>query len=51
MDGTVEGVFEGPRAAVERVVEWCRTGPPRAHVDDVEVQWEQPEHLAGFRVH
>jgi acylphosphatase len=50
MDGTVEGVFEGPRAAVERLVEWCHTGPPRAHVDGVEVQWGKPEHLAGFQV-
>jgi acylphosphatase len=50
MDGTVEGAFEGPPAAVERLVEWCRTGPPRAHVDDVEVKWEEPERLAGFRV-
>jgi acylphosphatase len=32
-DGTVEGVFEGPPAAVERLVTWCRTGPSRARVD------------------
>jgi acylphosphatase len=49
--GTVEAVFEGPRAAVERMIDWCRTGPPRARVDDVEVQWEEPEGLAGFRVY
>ena len=36
-DGAVEAEFEGPPAAVERVVEWCRHGPPRARVDDVEV--------------
>jgi acylphosphatase len=48
-DGTVEGVFEAPRPAVERVVEWCRTGPPRAHVEGVDVQWEEPEGLVGFR--
>jgi acylphosphatase len=49
-DGSVEGVFEGPRPAVERMIEWCRTGPPRANVEEVEVKWEQPEGLAGFRV-
>lgn len=36
-DGAVEAEFEGPPAAVERVVEWCRHGPPRARVDDVDV--------------
>jgi acylphosphatase len=49
-DGAVEGVFEGPRAAVERLVDWCRSGPPRARVDDVEVAWEAAEGLNGFRV-
>jgi acylphosphatase len=35
-DGTVEAEFEGSAAAVDRLVAWCRTGPPRAEVDDVE---------------
>jgi len=35
-DGAVEGEFEGPPAAVERLVEWCRTGPTRARVDGVD---------------
>jgi acylphosphatase len=49
-DGTVEAVFEGPIAAIERVVDWCRTGPPRARVDDVDVRAEDAEGLVGFRV-
>ena len=49
-DGTVEAVFEGPEAAVERVVDWCRHGPPRAQVDEVEVRAEAAEGLVGFRV-
>lgn len=36
-DGTVTGFIEGPRAAVERMVAWCRRGPRYAQVDDVEV--------------
>ena len=32
-DGAVEAEFEGPAAAVAGLVEWCRTGPPRARVD------------------
>ena len=36
-DGAVEAEFEGAPAPVERMVAWCRTGPPRARVDAVEV--------------
>ncbi len=41
-DGDVEVVAEGPRAALEALVEWCRNGPPMAHVEDVQVRWEEP---------
>ena len=41
-DGRVEAVFEGPRAAVQRVVSWCYGGPSHARVEHVEVEWEQP---------
>ena len=37
MDGSVEAEFEGPPAAVDRMVAWCREGPSRARVDDVTV--------------
>lgn len=46
----VEVVFEGPRPAVEQAIKWCHAGPPRASVDRVEVAWEEPEGLTGFRV-
>jgi acylphosphatase len=36
-DGAVEAEFEGMTDAVDRMVEWCRTGPPRARVDAVDV--------------
>ena len=49
-DGAVEAVFEGPESAVGELVEWCRSGPPRADVRDVEVVEEEPEALEGFRV-
>ena len=47
-DGTVEAVFEGSPAAVERAVEFCRRGPRGAHVEGIEVRLEQPEGLKGF---
>jgi acylphosphatase len=49
-DGAVEAVFEGPPAAVRRVVAWCRRGPPRARVDRVETSEETVVGEAGFRV-
>jgi acylphosphatase len=36
-DGSVEAVFEGDEAAVERMVAWCRQGPPSARVAGVVV--------------
>lgn len=50
-DGSVEAVAEGDRAAVERLVAWCRRGPPSARVDSVDVAWEAPRGDEGpFRV-
>ena len=36
--GTLEAALEGEPAAVDRVLELLRTGPPGAHVTDVEVE-------------
>lgn len=49
-DGSVEAVFEGDPDAVERLIEWCRSGPSSADVDDVEVTEEQPSGESGFEV-
>lgn len=49
-DGRVEAVFEGPRPAVESLVEWCRVGPPAAQVAGVDVRWEDPASEGRFRV-
>jgi acylphosphatase len=49
-DGAVEAVFEGAPAAVSRVVEFCRRGPPQAEVVDVECFDETPEGISGFDV-
>jgi acylphosphatase len=46
-DGAVEAVFEGPPEAVEAMVAFCREGPSRAHVRDVEVTEEEPERAGG----
>ena len=49
--GTVAAVFEGEPEAVERMVEFCRSGPRSADVRNVDVvDEEEPEGLEGFEV-
>ena len=40
-DGRVEAVFEGEKEAVERIIQFCKRGPPGAEVSGVEVKWEE----------
>ena len=49
-DGSVEAEFEGPEAAVERMVAWCHDGPPRARVDAVNSERIATVGEPGFRV-
>ncbi len=49
-DGAVEAVFEGNPQAVERLVDWCRSGPNSADVESVEVDEEEPEGIFGFEI-
>lgn len=39
-DGRVEAVFEGENRAVDLMVDFCRIGPPGAHVTKVELREE-----------
>ena len=49
-DGRVEAVFDGPAAAVDRMVEWCRHGPRHADVTRVQMTEETPTGEPGFHV-
>jgi len=50
-DRRVEAVFEGERDDVERLIEFCRRGPPGARVKEVKVRWESyTGEFRGFRV-
>jgi len=49
-EGTVEAVFEGEPAAVERLISFAGSGPRDARVDGVEVTEEEPEGLSGFSI-
>jgi acylphosphatase len=41
-DGRVEALFEGSLRNVQRVINWCYSGPSSARVASVEVHWESP---------
>ena len=49
-DRTVEAAFEGPAAAVTRLVAWCHEGPARARVDRVEEIDELPTGATDFAI-
>jgi len=49
-DGSVEAIFEGDADAVDRLLDWCRSGPSSADVDDVEDSEEEPQGESGFEV-
>ncbi len=39
-DGTVEAVIEGDAQPVQRMIEWCKQGPPISNVAKVDVRWK-----------
>ena len=45
-DGNVRIVAEGTTENLEKLIEWCGEGPPRAKVESVELKWMPPE--GGF---
>lgn len=51
-DGRVEAIFQGPAAAVDKAVAFCRQGPPQAQVEGVEVAELDPlpEPAGAFEV-
>jgi acylphosphatase len=48
LDGSVEVVVAGPPSAVAQLIEHCRSGPPLARVDSVEIE-EASEPDLGHR--
>lgn len=50
-DGRVRVVAEGPRSALERLLEAMRRGPPSAQVSRVDHRWEAATgELQDFRI-
>lgn len=36
-DGSVEALLQGPNSKVQKVLDWCKTGPRNAQVDSVKI--------------
>jgi acylphosphatase len=48
-DSSVEVVAEGAREQLEKLISWCRSGPPGAQVKEIRVEWEDArEEFQGF---
>ena len=48
--GTVAIVATGTRELLDAFVEWCKEGPPRARVKDVEVKEIPLQHFGSFTI-
>jgi acylphosphatase len=42
-DGRVEAQVEGPRGQIEKLLDLLHTGPPRALVTDLKINWKDPD--------
>ena len=49
-DGRVEAVFTGEVAAIDKMLAWCKVGPPHARVDSVTVAYQSPGEFHGFNI-
>jgi acylphosphatase len=49
-DGRVEAVFEGTKEQVENMLRWCEKGPRGASVQQVAVEYEEPQGLERFEI-
>jgi len=50
-DGRVEAVAEGEKKKLDELIEFCRVGPSRARVRNVEVDWtEFKGEFQGFKI-
>ena len=38
--GEVEVLAQGEKEKIEKLIEWCKKGPPHADVINVDVMWE-----------
>lgn len=46
-EGSVEAHIQGEDSAVEKMLSWCRQGPPGARVDTVDIEEVSPDEEFG----
>lgn len=50
-DGSVGIVAEGEEEKLRELLAWCRRGPTRARVTDLDCDWQEPRHeFEGFTI-
>jgi acylphosphatase len=50
-DGSVEMAAEGETEPLEKLINWCRNGPPGAQVKEIRVRWEpSKEEFQSFHI-
>jgi len=47
-NGIVEVYAEGEKTDVEKLIEWCKHGPPLARVTNVEIEWVKPQGIKNL---
>ncbi|HLI92958.1 MAG TPA: acylphosphatase [Puia sp.] len=50
LDGNVELTATGPEAALRKLIEWCRQGPPHAAVSNVSTERLPETPFTGFEI-
>ena len=38
--GQVEVLAQGEKEKIEKLIEWCKKGPPNAKVSEVKIEWK-----------
>lgn len=44
-EGTVHIVAQAEELILKELIDWCAVGPQNARVDNLDVQWQEPEGL------
>lgn len=42
-DGKVEALIQGDENQLQQLIQWCHQGPASAQVDEVQVDYEEPQ--------
>lgn len=44
LDGRIEAIIEGEKEQVEKLIQWCKKGPPQAKVTSLDVFHKKPKY-------